>query len=57
MVLSKLAEMGLEGIHAGQIGLTEIPECGGTADIQKFHHLDSESLADRIGVAMHGPSS
>ena len=57
MVLSKLAEINCGSIRAGQIGLTEIPECGGTAEVQKFHRLDSESLADRIAVAMQGPSS
>ena len=57
MVLSKLAEINCDSIRAGQIGLTEIPECGGTAEVQKFHRLDSESLADRIAVAMQGPSS
>ncbi len=57
MVLSKLAEMNCGGIRAGQIGLTEIPECGGTAEVQKFHRLDSGSLADWIAAAMQEPSS
>ncbi len=35
-----------------QMGLTDIPECGTTAEVLRHHHLDSESLATTLADAL-----
>lgn len=54
MILSQLAELALPSVRAKRIGLTEVPVCGTTTEVQTAHRLDPESLAKRIAEAMKG---
>jgi transketolase len=56
MLLTALAELGLGGIRARRIGVTELPVCGGNTEVLRAHRLDADALAATIAaLAGAGP--
>jgi transketolase len=52
MVLRELMELGLDGVRARRIGVTEIPACGQPAEVLRHHRLDAESLCQTMATEL-----
>lgn len=52
MVLSALAELGLDGRRGRRLGIRELPHCGANEEVLRAHHLDIESIAASMAAAM-----